>query len=54
MNILTSRALKKAHYISENAARGRFPDSKPIVLPEFNYEDIYRRMRIARPTLKKI
>lgn len=53
MTVLTSRALKKAQYIAENAARGRFPDPKPIALPEFNYIDIYRRMRIARPKLKK-
>lgn len=53
MAILTSRALKKAQYIAENAARGRFPDPKPIALPEFNYDDIYRRMRIARPNLKQ-
>lgn len=49
MTVLTSRALKKAQYIAENAARGRFPDPKPIALPEFDYADIYRRMRIARP-----
>ena len=49
MTVLTSRALKKAQYIAENAARGRFPDPKPITLPEFDYADIYRRMRIARP-----
>ncbi len=53
MTILTSRALKKAQYIAENAARGRFPDSKPIPLPEFNYDDIYKRMQITRPKLKK-
>lgn len=53
MTVLTSRALKKAQYIAENAARGRFPDPKPIALPEFNYEDIYRRMQIAKPKLKK-
>ena len=49
MTVLTSRALKKAQYIAENAARGRFPEPKPINLPEFDYADIYRRMRIARP-----
>ena len=52
MTVLTSRALKKAQYIAENAARGRFPDPKPIALPDFDYEDIYRRMRIARPKIK--
>lgn len=53
MTVLTSRALKKAQYITENAARGRFPDPKPIALPEFDYVDIYRRMRIARPKFKQ-
>lgn len=53
MTILTSRALKKAQCIAENAARGRFPDPTPIPLPEFDYVDIYKRMRIARPKLKK-
>lgn len=48
MTVLTSRALKKAQYIAENAARGRFPDPKPIAFTEFDYADIYRRMRIAR------
>lgn len=54
MTVLTSRALKKAQYVAENAARGRFPDSKPIALPEFDYADIYKRMQIARPKLKKV
>lgn len=53
MTVLTSRALKKAQYIAENSARGRFPDPKPIALPEFNYADIYKRMQISRPKLKK-
>lgn len=53
MAILTSRALKKAKYICENAARGKFPCTVPIDLPEFDYADIYRRMRISRPKLKK-
>lgn len=53
MGVLTSRALKKAQYIAENAARGRFPDPKPIALPEFDYEEIYKRMRLARPKLAK-
>ena len=52
LTVLTSRALKKAQLISENAARGRFPDSKAIPLPDYDYADIYRRMRITRPKLK--
>ena len=53
MAVLTSRALRKAHFICENAARGKFPSDDPIELPEFDYTDIYRRMRISRPKLKK-
>lgn len=53
MTVLTSRAFKKAQYIAENAARGRFPDRNPIALPEFNYDDIYKRMLLARPKLAK-
>jgi hypothetical protein len=53
MTVLTSRALKKAQYIAENAARGRFPDPTPINLPEFDYEDIYKRMQISRTKLRK-
>jgi hypothetical protein len=43
MASLTSRALKKAKYVCENAARGKFPSSDPIKLPVFVYEDIARR-----------
>jgi hypothetical protein len=43
MASLTSRALKKAKYVCENAARGKFPSSDPIKLPVFVYKDIARR-----------
>jgi len=48
MTILTCRALKKAQYIAENAARGSFPNSKPIVLPEFEWSDILQRLRLSK------
>ena len=48
MTILTCRALKKAQYIAENAARGSFPNSKPIVLPEFEWGDILQRLRLSK------
>lgn len=43
MASLTSRALKKAKYVCENAARGKFLCTDSIELPEFDYEDIGRR-----------
>jgi len=43
MAILTSRALKKAMFITENAARGKFPSSNPIKLPEFNWSEVNKR-----------
>jgi hypothetical protein len=45
MAILTSRALKKAKCVCENAARGKFLSSDPIELPEFDYEDIGHRLK---------
>ncbi|MBU3615587.1 hypothetical protein ICN46_11865 [Polynucleobacter sp. Latsch14-2] len=53
MTILTSRALTKAQYIAENAARGRFPDPKAITLPTFDYDEMYKRMRVSNPKLSK-
>ena len=43
MASLTSRALKKAQYVCENAARGKFLCSESIELPEFDYDAIGRR-----------
>ena len=48
MAILTSRALKKAMYITENAARGKFPSSSPIRLPEFNWNKVNKRATDSR------
>jgi hypothetical protein len=46
--ILTSRALKKAKQIAEQAARGRYPNSTPIELPDFEWGRIYERISKAR------
>lgn len=52
MGILTSRALKKSKQICEQAARGKFPNSSPIDLPEFNWDAIYKTIVKARLTKK--
>jgi hypothetical protein len=50
MGILTSRALKKSKQICEQAARGKFPNSSPIDLPEFDWGEIYKKIVKARLT----
>lgn len=50
--ILTSRAFKNAKQVAENAARGSFPSSKPVRLPNYDFEDIYSRLRMHYETLK--
>lgn len=50
--ILTSRAFKKAKLVAENAARGSFPSSKVVRLPNYDFEDIYSRLRAHYKTLK--
>jgi hypothetical protein len=50
--ILTSRAFKKAKQVAENAARGSFPSSKPVRLPNYDFDDIYQRLRVHYKTLK--
>lgn len=50
--ILTSRAFKNAKQVAENAARGSFPSSKPVKLPNYDFEDIYTRLRTHYKTLK--
>lgn len=50
--ILTSRAFKKAKQVTENAARGQFPSSKPVRLPRYDFDDIYSRLRAHYKTLK--
>lgn len=50
--ILTSRAFKKAKQVAENAARGSFPSSKPVMLPNYDFDEIYTRLRAHYKTLK--
>jgi hypothetical protein len=50
--ILTSRAFKNAKQVAENAAQGSFPSSKPVRLPNYDFEDIYARLRLHYKTLK--
>jgi len=45
LQILTSRFLLKAKRTMEHAARGNFPCSTPIDLPDLNYEEIYQRYK---------
>lgn len=51
--ILTSRAFKKAKQVAENAARGSFPSSKPVRLPYYDFDDVYKRLRIHYKNLKE-
>lgn len=48
MAVLTSRALKNAKYVCENAARGKFPSNAPLEIPEFEYADIGARIEKMR------
>ena len=50
--ILTSRAFKNAKQVAENAARGSFPSSKPVRLPYYDFEDIYKRLSTHYKKLK--
>jgi len=50
--ILTSRAFKKAKQVAENAARGSFPSSKTVKLPNYDFADIYSRLRMHYKALK--
>jgi hypothetical protein len=52
MTILTSRALRKARLISENAAHGQFPSSQVRPLPFFDYESINKRMAMKHQQIK--
>lgn len=51
--ILTSRAFKKAKQVAENAARGSFPSPKPVRLPNYDFDDVYKRLRIHYKNLKE-
>lgn len=46
LNILTSRYLLKAKLVAENTARGEFPSSKKVLLPKYDFEDIYQRLTL--------
>jgi len=52
LTVLTSRALRKAKLVAENAARGLFPSTDPRELPEFDWNAVYERLRITYPQLK--
>ena len=47
MTILTSRALRRARLITENAAHGQFPSSQVRLLPYFDYEGVNKRAAMA-------
>lgn len=42
---ITSRALKKAELIAENAARGRFPSDAPVEMAHYDFHEIAARNR---------
>ena len=52
MAILTSRTLRKARLITENAARGLYPSSQIRSLPYFDYESINKRIALKHTQIK--
>lgn len=52
LNVVTSRMLTKAKLVAENAARDVFPSHKPRALPNFDYDEIYKRIKLSKPKLK--
>ena len=50
--ILTIRAFKKATQVAENAARGSCPSSKPVRMPNYDFDDVYTRLRAHYKTLR--
>jgi hypothetical protein len=50
--ILTSRAMKKAKLVAENAAFGEFPSIANRQLTHFDWDEIYSRIRLNRTNLK--
>ena len=52
MAILTSRALRKARLITENAAHGLYPSSQVRPLPYFDYESLNKRMALKHEKIK--
>ena len=54
MTILVSRGLKAAKTIAENAARGSFPNSKPVDLPNYDDSGFIERYELSRKHRMKI
>lgn len=52
LTVLTSRALRKAKLIAENAARGDFPSTEAKELPDFDWDALYECLQITYPQLK--
>ena len=52
LNILTSRYLLKAKLVAENTARGEFPSSKKVPLPNYDFEEIYERLKLKYKNIK--
>jgi hypothetical protein len=46
LNVLTCRYILKAKLVAENTARGEFPSSKKVLLPKYDFEDIYNRLTL--------
>jgi hypothetical protein len=53
LSILTSRALRRAKFVAENAAHGDFPSPKNRMLPYFDFDEMHRRIRISRPEIRE-
>ncbi len=52
LNILTSRYLLKAKLVAENTARGEFPSSNKVLLPNYDFEEIYERLKLKYKNIK--
>jgi hypothetical protein len=52
LNVVTSRMLTKAKLVAENTARGDFPSDKDLTLPDFDFDEIYKRIKLSKPKLK--
>jgi hypothetical protein len=48
LNVVTSRMLTKAKLVAENTARGQFPSDKALILPSFDYNEIYKRIKLSK------
>lgn len=53
LSILTSRYLLKAKCVAEQAARGQFPSSAKLPLPDFDMDAVFKRLQARYPQLKK-